>query len=85
MPKPYSYLKTMEKGPTQFRIDRYKMYEKFCTKGIHGNVLKQYLIAKLKSQKVTKTKLSIMPKPHAYLQTITKRPKKSQIDWYKTV
>ena len=37
-------------------------------------------MAKFKSKKVTKIKLMIMPKPHAYLQTTIKEPAKFQID-----
>ena len=33
--------------------------------------------------KVSKIKLTLMPKPHAHLQTMTKGPAKFQIDQYK--
>ena len=36
-------------------------------------------------KKITKIKLTIMPKSHAYLQTITKKAAKFQTDRYKTV
>ena len=36
-------------------------------------------------KKVTKIKLTIMPKPHAHLQIMTKRPAKVQIDLFKIV
>ena len=36
-------------------------------------------------KRVTKIKLSIMPKPHAHLQIMSKRPAKFLVDWYKTV
>ena len=42
-------------------------------------------MVKFKSKKVTKIKLTIMPKSHAHLKTMTKGPAKFQIDWYKTV
>ena len=37
-----------------------------------------------KSKKVTKIKLTIMPKAYAHLETMTKGPAKLQIDRYKS-
>ena len=36
-------------------------------------------------EKVTKNNLRILPKPHAYLQTMIKTSVKFQKNWYKTV
>ena len=82
----------MTKTPVKFQKNRYKTVGEVAPTryplSIHiviDNAEKWLLLKFNLPKKVTKNNLRIIPKPHAYLQTMTKTPVKFQKNRYKTV
>ena len=87
--KAHAYSQTMTKTPVKFPMNRYKTVGSVASTryplSIHfvkGNARK---MANFNLQKSDKNLPTVISKPHAYLQTMTKTPVKFETNRYKTV